>query len=324
MLNSKYSKIIAALNQAGTVILLSHVRPDGDAYGSCLGLGLSLTAIGKHVSIFNQDGLSPLYQFLESSHLILPTPAVAQSNGLLVALDTSTQDRLGATFLAWKRKVDWNIDHHGSNTTYAVDNLILPEEPATAAIICDLIAEAGWPLPPAAASALYVGLMTDTGSFRYRGTTSHTLQQAARLVSLGADPAALAQQCYQSISMARFKLQQLASSSLVLEEEGRLAYVTLTPGMFAESGALPDDTEGIVEKALTVREVMVSALFEQKADGGLKVSLRSKGRVNVSTLASEFGGGGHPGAAGINFTKPTPGLLEQILTRLRNAVRVIP
>ena len=320
MPKTTYSKAIDAFNHAESVMLLSHIRPDGDAYGSCLGLGLSLASAGRSVFIFNQDGMSPLYKFLDGSELILPTPPHPPKDCLLMALDTSTRERLGAACLAWNLTPDWNIDHHESNTLYARNNLVLPDRPATAAIISEMILEAGWPMPPAAAAALYVGLMTDTGSFRYRGTTCHTFEQAARLVSLGADPASLAQQCYQSISLPRFRLQQQALTALKLEENDRLAHVTLTPQMFAACGALPDDTEGIVEKALTVREVLVSVLFEQKSDESLKVSLRSKGSINVSTLASSFGGGGHPGAAGINFTAPADGKKEQVLQRLRQAL----
>ncbi len=311
------------MNRSESVVLLSHLRPDGDAYGSCLGLGLSLSAAGKKVLIFNQDGMNTLYSFLPFSERILQTPIENPPAGLLLALDTSTKERLGPACLAWNRDVDWNIDHHESNTRYGLNQLVLPKEPATSAILTDLILEAGWPMPPEAASALYVGIMTDTGCFRHRGTSAHTFEQAAILISHGADPAYLAQQCYQNNSLARFRLQQLAASSLQLEQNGLLAFITLGPEQFAQCNALPEDTEGLVEMPLAVRDVQVSALFEHRGGGNLKVSMRSKGKINVNMIAGEFGGGGHPSAAGINFKNDGFKNQELVLARLREAVHTI-
>ncbi|MDR0533606.1 MAG: bifunctional oligoribonuclease/PAP phosphatase NrnA [Verrucomicrobiales bacterium] len=315
-----YSDLIAALQRANSIILLSHIRPDGDAYGSTLGLGLSLIAQGKQVRIFNRDGLNNLYHFLPRAELIEKTPEQLPPADLIVALDTSTEDRLG---LADSLKpavgvpIDWNVDHHVSNTLYGKNQFIDPSQPATASIITDLIAEARWPLTAEIAASLYVGIMTDTGSFRYRGTSPRTFDQASLLVSKGADPAELAKHCYQSISLPRFKLMQHALAGLQFEFDGALAHTTLTVKDFTELGALPEDTEGIVEAGLTVSGTELSAFFELKPNDGLKVSLRSKGRINVSELAQEFGGGGHPGAAGIGFKTNGTASRELVLARLR-------
>jgi phosphoesterase RecJ-like protein len=312
----RYCELIAALQQAESVILLSHIRPDGDAYGSALGLGLSLAALGKRVRIFNRDGLSALYQFLPCAGLIEKTPRQLPATGLIVALDTSTEDRLGLDESLCVQ-VDWNVDHHVSNTLYGKHQFIDPSQPATAAIITDLIAEARWPLTADIAAALYVGIMTDTGSFRYRGTGPRTFDQASLLVSKGADPAELARHCYQSVSLPRFKLRQRALAGLQFEFGGALAHATLTARDFSDLNALPEDTEGIVEDGLVVSGTELSAFFELKPDDGLKVSLRSKGKINVSTLAQEFGGGGHPGAAGIGFKTDGAANRELVLARLR-------
>ncbi|MDR1191455.1 MAG: DHH family phosphoesterase [Verrucomicrobiales bacterium] len=315
-----YGELVTALAQAESVILLSHIRPDGDAYGSTLGLGLSLLALGKRVRIFNRDGLNSLYRFLPRAELIERTPARLPEADLLVALDTSTEERLGlgdSLRPAVSVSVDWNIDHHASNTGYGRRQFVDPSQPAVAGVVTDLIAEARWPLTAEVATALYVGLLTDTGSFRYRGTSPHTFDQAALLVAKGADPAELAKQCYQNISVARFKLQQRALANLQFEFGGALTHTTLTPADFTESGALVEDTEGIVETGLAISGTELAALFELKDDGGLKVSLRSKGRVNVSELALEFDGGGHPGAAGIGFKTDGAAARERVLARLR-------
>ncbi|MDR2463650.1 MAG: DHH family phosphoesterase [Verrucomicrobiales bacterium] len=316
-----YDELIRALTPARSVILLSHLRPDGDAYGSALGLGLCLRALGKAVRIFNRDGLSQTYRFLPHAELIERTPARLPEADLIIALDTSTEERLGLVDSlkpVVNVSVDWNIDHHVSNTGYGRRQFITPSQPATAGIILDLITTANWPLMTDIATALYVGLLTDTGSFHHRGTNAHTFDQAARLVAAGADPTALARHCYQNISPTSFKLQQRAWTNW--QFEGALAHTTLTAQDFTDCGALPEDTEGIVETGLTVSGTELSAFFELKADGGLKVSLRSKDAINVSDLAVTFGGGGHPGAAGIGFKQDGAANRQLVLDKLRKAL----
>ncbi|NJK91748.1 MAG: bifunctional oligoribonuclease/PAP phosphatase NrnA [Blastochloris sp.] len=312
--------IAHSLATARRVILLCHLRPDGDAYGSSLGLAHLLQQQGVETLVYNEDGLVPMYAFLPGSEQIQRTPKEASPADLIVSLDTSTQERLGPTFNSWGRQVDFNLDHHVSNTSYARHNLIRPDLPATAALVQELAAVAGWPLSTQAASCLFVGLSTDTGSFRYRGTTAQTFHQAAALLEAGADSAELSRLCYQSMSRERFALLRLAYASLVTECNDSLAYYTLTPEMFEQSSAKPEDTEGIVESSLLVDSIQLGALFEHKRDGSLKVSLRSKGRINVSQIASSFGGGGHPGAAGINFPSQSQINQEKVLQELRRAL----
>jgi phosphoesterase RecJ-like protein len=319
MTSSPLARTIQHLETAAEIWLFSHLRPDGDALGSTLGLAGALRAAGKTVRVFNQDPVPDLLAFLPEAALVETIPVTPPSPDVLVAaLDTSTQPRLGEGFSQWSRTPDLNIDHHESNTAYAAVNCVDPAEPSTASLVHRIIREAGWPLPITSAAQLYVGLMTDTGSFRYRGTTSATLRIAADLIDAGADPAALAQACYQSIAPQRFALRRIALRDLRLEADGRLALVDLTPASFEESGAGSEDTEGLVEEALSVRGVEVSALFELKSTGALKISLRSKGTINVSQVALTFGGGGHPGAAGINFPNQGPQHRDEVLKKLHS------
>jgi len=314
---SPFNEAISNLASAGEIWIFGHQRPDGDALGSSLGLGLSLERQGKKIRIFNQDPVPDLYDFLPGRNRVEPPPAeLPGKDVLLVALDTSTLERLGPAFQTWNRPPDINLDHHESNTCYGLLNIIDPSEPSTASLVMRLLDEAGWKPTADAAGNLFVGLTTDTGSFCYRGTTARTFQIASRLVELGADPSELARECYQSISPPRFALRRLALQKIQFHAGGKLATVDLDPGMFAESGALASDTEGLVEEALTIRGVEISALFEIRAGGALKVSLRSKGKHNVSRLAQEFGGGGHPGAAGINFAKDATPNQQAVLGRL--------
>lgn len=317
MSESLFPPVIKKINSAKHITLLSHVRPDGDAFGSVLALGLSLKKGGKKISILNEDGLTSLFKFLPGSNYIQQTPEHPLETDLVISLDTSTHDRLGKKFTSWNRSVDINIDHHISNTNYAEINIIYSNQPATACIVQLLIEEAGYPLDEEIAANLFVGITTDTGSFKHRGTTAQTFEMTARLVKAGADPTDLAKECYQSFSPSRFKLSQLAMQYLKFESNDSLAIFELTPDMFIQTGASSEDTEGIVESALAVKTVEVSVFFEFRQQDSLKVSLRSKGKINVSEIAREFGGGGHPGAAGIDFPSASGENQQKVLDRLR-------
>lgn len=312
--------LLEKLKESRSVCILGHVRPDGDAYGSTLGFGLSLEAAGKTVHLFNQEGMNATYSFLPGAEKLKTTPSKSPDCDLVVSVDTSVESRLGAAFMGWNRKVDLNIDHHVSNTNYGQLNLIDSTLPATAALLLKIIQAGSLPLPPETASNLFVGLSTDTGSFRYRGTTGETFQAAASLVAAGADSAELSRHCYQSVTPQKFELTRLALQTIRFEKDRRLGFMELTPEMFLASGATGADTEGLVDFLQDIQTVTLAALFEFRDSENLKVSLRSKGEVNVSQLASEFGGGGHPSAAGINLKGSARELQHKILDRLRQAL----
>lgn len=315
---------LQAIGSARSIGLISHERPDGDALGSCLGLAHGLRARGQTVHVWNEDGLSRLFRFLPGGEWVETTPEQPVSVDLVVALDCSTKERLGRKFLQWGRAVDLNVDHHVSNTRYAKVNVVRPDLPSTASLVQEIMEAGGIPLGPEAASCLFVGLSTDTGSFRYRGTTPDTFRAAARLAEAGADVAELARQCYQSITPERFNLGRAFLGKAEFECGGRLAVGFLQPSMLAETGARPEDTEGLVERLLEIAPVAVSALFEVRGPDHLKVSLRSKGAVDVSALAGRFGGGGHPGAAGINWKGDPAQGTETIRAALRDVVNALP
>jgi phosphoesterase RecJ-like protein len=297
-------------------LVVSHVRPDGDAYGSTLGLALSLQAMGKDVQVANADGLSPLFEFLPGSKGLLAfLPAVPELDRLIIAVDCADQKRLGAFVEKWQRQPDVNIDHHISNPGYAKLNLIDPESPATAQVLHEIIAALKWPLTADVAANLYVGLMTDTGNFRYRQTTAHTFEVAASLVAAGADPTDLAESCYQSFRAERLLLISEVFKAIHFASRNRVAWFCLTPEMYALSGAIPDETEGLIEYLQAVKTVEVAFLLETMPDGLTRASMRSRGTVDVQKICQEFGGGGHRLAAGLR-TKLNPADLEKKLLEL--------
>ena len=297
-------------------LVISHLRPDGDAYGSSLGLGLSLRAAGKDVTISNADGLAPLFEFLPGSKSLETTlPVAPEADRLIIAVDCADQKRLGSTFEQWRRVPDVNIDHHLSNPGYAKLNLIDADSPATAQVLYEIITTLKWPLTPEVASNLYVGLMTDTGNFRYRQTTARTFEVAARLVEAGADPTQLSERCYQSFRAARLLLMREVLGSLHFADHDRVAWFYLSPEMYARSGAIPDESEGLIEHLQTVKSVEVAFMLEAMADGMTRASMRSRGIVDVQRICTEFGGGGHRLAAGLR-AKLEPAALEKRLLDL--------
>jgi len=296
-------------------LIVSHVRPDGDAYGSTLGLALTLQAMGKDVHAVNSDGLSPLFEFLPGSKGLLATYPAPEPDRLIIAVDCADQKRLGPVFDQWKRPPDVNIDHHVSNTGFAKLNLIDAESPATAQVLYEIISALKWPLTPDVAANLYVGIMTDTGNFRYRQTTVQTFEVAARLVAAGADPTSLAEACYQSFRAERLLLIAEVFKAIHFADHNRIAWFSLTPEMYARSGAIPDETEGLIEYLQAVKTVEVAFLVEALPGGLTRASLRSRGKVDVQKICQELGGGGHRLAAGLR-TKLDPAALEKKLLEL--------
>ena len=314
-------KIIDRLAAAKNPVLLAHIRPDGDAFGSLLALGHALRDRDQRPSLFVEGGMIPMYQFLPGSERVLDLPSqLPPETDCLVALDTSTRDRLGQKTLSWPQPIDIVIDHHISNPAYGKLNLIVSEIPSTTGVLFELFQQASWKVSAANATCLYTGLTTDTGSFRYRGTNAHTLHAAAKLVELGADPAEIAKQCYLSITHERFALRKLVSNTISIKNNKKSAYLTILPDFYAKTGAKSEDTEGIIEEVSSIQGVEVGSLFEFMPDGGLRVSLRSKGKVDVNSIASSFGGGGHKAAAGIRFAKDAEKNRDLVLAAISQSV----
>jgi len=314
-------KIIAQIGEAKHPAILAHLRPDGDAFGSILGLAHTLRERGAQPQVFVEGGIISMYQFLPGSELVQDLPAsLPENTDCLIALDTSTRERLGQKTISWTRPVDIVIDHHISNPGYGKHNLIIADIPSTTGVLFELFQIAEWKITPAAATCLFTGLTTDTGSFRYRGTSAQTLHAAAKLVELGADPAEIAKQCYLSITHERHALKRLVSNTLTLKDVNKSAFLTILPEFYAKSGAKSEDTEGIIEEVASIQGVEVGSLFELTSDGGLRVSLRSKGKVDVNSIASSFGGGGHKAAAGIRFSKDAEKNRQLVLDAISKAI----
>ena len=301
--------------------VIAHIRPDGDAYGSTLALALCLRAMGKDVIACNADGMIDRYKFLPGADSLISTPvADPGADRKVIALDTADPIRLGKVFHGWKRTPDVNIDHHISNPGYATINCIEPTVPATAELLYELFVSERLPLTADIAANLFVGLSTDTGSFRHRQTTARSFEIAAALVRAGADPTDLAQQCYSSFELGRFLLLREALDDTQFLDNGTISYFHLNNEVYARTGTSSDDTEGLIESLQMVRSVQVAFMVEKTDDVYTRISLRSRGKVDVQSIAAKFGGGGHRLAAGIRTTLPTAELEQKILAEIRQAL----
>ena len=302
-------------------MLATHACPDGDAVGSLLALGLALDASNKTVTLFNESPIPAVYRFLPSVTRISAGMADPASYDTAVLLDCGDLQRVGDRFSQLAQApVVINIDHHITNTYFGDLQLIDTSACATAEIVYRLIKAMGLSIDKAIATAIYTGILTDTGSFRFSNTNKAAFTICEEMVEMGVDPYKVAQHVYGTYSLERIKLLNLALDSIELSSNGRLSLMAITRGMFDRTGTKPEDTDGLINYARNIEDVKVAALIQQVYNGSeesispdrFHVSLRSDGSVDVAAFAARFGGGGHSSAAGFS----TESSLSDIKSRL--------
>lgn len=313
-----FHEIAGAINQAHRIAILSHVRPDCDAIGSQLALALSLQELGKEISAWNEDGLPGSFRFLEKSELINRPPSEPEDFDLAIALDTASQQRLGIALLAIRRADQWiNIDHHASNPAYGDLVYIDTIAPATGQIIYEFLRAENMPLPRAAADALYAAISTDTGSFRYANVTARTFEIAAELIKSGVDAAAIANKLYESYPKRRVQLLGEILPHARFDGDDKVASLALTNETKQRLGIQSDDIDGLIDYVRSVDTVVVAIFFEELSEGRIRLSMRSKDdRVDVNKICGEFGGGGHPRAAGARIRGNMEDVRSKVLKRV--------
>ena len=316
---AKFEQIGQALREGGRFAVLSHVRPDGDALGSQLALGLSLKRLGKDVRIWNEEGMLEKYSFLPSANLLTKPPADPEDVDVAIALDTAIQNRLGTALPAVRSAKVWiNIDHHPSNPGYGDLVYINPKAPATGQILFELIRSEKLPIDAAIAENLYVAISTDTGSFQYPNTTARTFEIAAELVRAGVDVGRVSQLTYENYPRRRAELLRDLLGTMRFEANDRVASFSLSLATAKKLGVLPEHNEGLIDHLRAIHGVIVAVFFEELADGKVRVSMRSKSeKVNVCAICEKFGGGGHVLAAGARI----PGTLAEVEKKILEEVR---
>ena len=324
MSNTTFEEIGRVLREHQQFIVLSHVRPDGDALGSQLALGLSLQKLGKSVRIWNQDGMLEKYSFLRRAELLTKPPTTAEHVDVAIALDTAIQSRLGTTLAAVASAKIWiNIDHHVSNPGYGDLVIIDQSAPATGEIIFRLIKSQGLPFDNDIAENLFAAISTDTGSFQYPKTSARTFEIAAELVRDGElDVGKISQQLYENYPRRRLELLRELLRTMRFSECGRIAMFGLSLKNAAELGVIPEDNEGLIDHLRAVHGVIVAVFFEELSDGKVRISMRSKDeRVDVCGICQKFGGGGHTLAAGARVQGTLGEIEERVLEETREAVK---
>jgi len=313
-----YRDVADLLRNGRRFLLTGHRNPDGDSLGSALGLAQALEAAGKDARVVMRDPWSYAYDGMPGIGRVavlgaLPADWPAAYDAILV-LECPESDRTGWPNLFAGKVV--NVDHHPGNARYGALNLVDLPAAAVGEIVADLLDLLQWPLTPDAATNLWVSLVSDTGSFRYSNTTPKALALGARLVSAGARPGTVNEFLYEAAPVSSLKLEALVLGTLALHADGAVATVELPRRFFAESGAAESDTEGLVNRARGLRGVAAAVLLREGDDGEIRCSLRSKGTVDVRSVAARHGGGGHRNAAGCRVK----GTLESVKAELVPAI----
>jgi bifunctional oligoribonuclease and PAP phosphatase NrnA len=313
--NASLSQIAALLKERQRFVVMSHVRPDGDALGCTLAMGHCLRQLGKDVTMWNEEGCLEKFAYLPGSELVQRPPAEPQSFDVALVLDTAVKDRVGQCLPAVKHADVWvNIDHHVSNPRYGDLNHIDSTSPATGQILFELFRQGELPFTYAMADNLYVAISTDTGSFQYPATTARTYEIGAELVRMGVDVGKLSQRMYESYPRRRLELLKSLLNTLQFSSGDRVASFALTQKASRQLGVKPEDNEGLIDTIRAVEGVIVAAFFEELEDGRVRGSLRSKDpRADVCKIAAQFGGGGHTLAAGLRMSGPLDEAQKKVL-----------
>ena len=316
MKNNSVEAITEKLKNTKTAGVFCHIRPDGDALGSGLALVLALRSAGKNAYLFCDDPSPEKFSFLPAVRE-LKNSLTGDKFDTLISVDCADVQRLGS-FSKYFQKfsgITLNIDHHVSNDGYANINYV-EVCPATCEIMTEIIRRAGFEVNDEIANLLMLGLVTDSGNFTHKDVTPKTYETAAYLRGNGADMHSINYEMYGRQSKPRALLYGIAASGLKFALDDKFAYITVTRADMEKAGADGASTEGFVDLPLSVDGVEVAASVLEFKDNQYKVSLRSKGRVNVSSLAAGFGGGGHVLASGCMIF----GSLEEVLDKLTYAV----
>jgi Exopolyphosphatase-related proteins len=314
------NKIIAAINEGQSFLITAHVRLDGDALGSELALYLMLKDMGKKAIVYNQDDTPEHYRFLPGAQNIVHELGDIGQYDVGVVLDCSNLERVGEkSAQIGKIKTLINIDHHISNGGFCLLSMLDGQASSTGELLYRLMREMRCNMTKDICTNLYAAIITDTGGFRYSSTHQDTLLAAGDLVGNGANPQWISENIYENDSPARLKLLAKVLKTMSLDLENKVGSLFVTQEALCQTGASLDHTEGFIDIPRTVKGINISVLYTQLENKYFKVSLRSKGQINVEKVAKKFGGGGHINAAACRIT----GNIETIKLQVLEAIKEI-
>lgn len=317
------------LREAQRVLIVSHIRPDGDAVGSTLGLGLALAKAGKEVRMVLADGLPAIFRHLSGGELVQRSAGEMRHWDTVVVVDSSDLQRTGG--ILGERAPDLNIDHHVTNLNFAAVNLVMPEQVATAAIIAEYLTSWGFDYNRDIAEALLTGIVTDTIGFRTSNMNPEALRLAAALMEQGASlpelyTRALITKTFEAARYWGFGLEKLQQEAFPPEkkpgkqdEACRLVWTTLTLED-RRAAKYPGNDDADLVNMLAAIEGDVALIFVEQKNGHVKVSWRARPGIDVSKIALQFGGGGHAAASGADITGTMESVREQVLNATRSVL----
>lgn len=325
VLSAEFAKLLASL--AGRKIaVVGHARPDGDCIGSQVALARVLMAKGFDAICVNADPVPRRLQFLVEGMTFLRTDDVLKSteDRAAIFVDCADHARGGERLKARYPAPVAMIDHHLSNVGYAAVNLADSGSAATCEILAGMFFDNDLPVDAQGAQALFAGILTDTGQFRFNSTSRRCFVLAGELVARGAKPAEAGYQLYERESEGKLRLLQRFLASLKLECGGRACIGILPAGIFEETGSTAEDTEGLVDYARSIDGVEIGALIEHRADGSVKASLRAKEPAfRVDRIAAQFNGGGHACAAGLNLKTDTANFYARLVAAIGQSIAAV-
>jgi phosphoesterase RecJ-like protein len=312
------SRIVEAIRTRERFVISSHARPDGDSIGSQLAMAYALQAMGKHVTIVNKDAAAaPIMAFPGVSSIELADEVTGDFDAAII-MECGDLSRPGVAGLG--RFFVINIDHHPGNTEYGRINWFDASAAACGEMVFDVVKALGVPLTIKLATHIYLAILTDTGSFHYSSISPRTFDICREALEAGVDPVLVARNVYDSNNMGRLKLFGAVLSAMQIDETGRIAIVYLDHEMAREAGGTYEDTEGLINLPLTVKEIQAVVFFKQDKGDEYRVSLRSKGDIDIGSVAKEFGGGGHKNAAGCSVAGAIDGLQKTFIGLIEQAI----
>lgn len=322
-LKSLIEEAIKLIKKSEKIYICSHVQPDGDNIGSILALGMAIEKMNKNVKVLKVDDIPSDYKFLPNIDLIKKYEIEKEIEiDLFIALDSSDMERLGVgKEFAQNAKSIINIDHHITNTNFGDINIVSPSSAATGELIYDFIRQMKVEIDKDIATCLYTAISTDTGSFIYSNTTYMTHLIVAELLKTGININDININLYQKRSMERTRLFINVLNDIEIFLNGKIGIVTVTQDTLKSSNAKLEDTEGIISFVRDIDSVEVACLLKEVNKNEIKVSLRSKEKIDVSKISSKFNGGGHIRAAGCTLFTEMDNAKELILKEIEMAFR---
>jgi len=312
------ARIADEIRRRQRFVLSSHVRPDGDAIGSQLAMAFALWQLGKDVRLVNRDPPPTPMMVFPGVPKIEVASRIEDPGDAVIVMECGELSRTGVE--GFEGGFVINIDHHLGNAGYGTLNWFDSSAAACGEMVFDLVRELGVELTPEIATHVYIAILTDTGSFHYSNISPRTFDVCRQCVEAGIDPPAIAGAIYDSNSLGRLKLFGAVLSKMELDASGHVATVYVDRKLAKDCGGTYEDTEGIVNLPLTVKDIEAVAFFKEAGPDDWRVSMRSKGEVDVNAIAKEFGGGGHKNASGCNAKGTLPDLKQLFEAKLLAAI----